>query len=206
MASPLAKFRAHKLSLRAGRRLIWKDAHWAIQGHTIVGGSNGSGKSTTLKMLAGQWAPYEGTLTFDVDGQAVAPEQWMTAIGLAAPWSAIPSQLSLDEALRFHETFQTPRIKGPSWTALLAEANLDVAQDAPIRHWSSGQRQRLSLALAMGSQVPVVLLDEPTANLDAEGIAWYRHGLAAIVDHSTVVVASNDQEKDALKAAQLLEI
>ncbi len=102
--------------------------------------------------------------------------------------------------------FHAPRIKGPSWTALLAEANLDVAHDAPIRHSSSGQRQRLSLALAMGSQVPVVLLDEPTANLDAEGIAWYRHGLAAIVDHSTVVVASNDQKKDALKGGPLLKI
>ena len=157
-------------------------------------------------MLAGQWAPHEGTLTFDVDGQAIDPEHWMASVGLAAPWSALPSQLSLEEAMRFHEMFHTPRIKGPSWTALLAEANLDVAHDATIRPWSSGQRQRLSLALAMGSQVPVVLLDEPTANLDAEGIDWYRHGLAAIVDHSTVVVASNDQKKDALKGAPLLKI
>ncbi len=206
MASLLAQFRANNLSLRAGKRLIWEDANWAIQGHTVIGGGNGSGKSTTLKLLAGQWAPYQGTMGLEVDGHEVAPERWMAAIGLAAPWSALPSQLSLEEAMRFHETFQTPRVLGPSWETLLAEANLNVAQDAPIRHWSSGQRQRLSLALAMGSQVPVVLLDEPTANLDAEGVAWYRRGLAAIVDHCTVVVASNDKEKDTLKGAPMLEI
>lgn len=99
-----------------------------------------------------------------------------------------------------------PRPGAQSWEQLLKESRLDVDANAPIKHWSSGQRQRLHLALAMGSACPVVLLDEPTANLDAEGIVWYQQALQRILHESTVIVASNSPKNDALEGAYLLKI
>ena len=72
--------------------------------------------------------------------------------------------------------------------------------------WSSGQKQRLHLALAMGTASPVVLLDEPGSNLDQEGIQWMRSTMDAILEVSTVVVATNDEKKEAPKGASLLRI
>ena len=118
----------------------------------------------------------------------------------------MPSQLTLTEAMEFHRTFHSPRQGAPSWKELLEESNLNVDASAPMKHWSSGQRQRLHLALAMGSACPAVLLDEPTANLDAEGIEWYQKALRRILNESTVIVASNSPKNDALEGASLLEI
>lgn len=206
MQPSLPKFQANRLSLRAGRKMIWDDANWELSGHVLIAGANGTGKSTTLKLLAGQWAPTRGTLTLTIDNEAVHPDKWMGRMGLAAPWCSMPSQLTLTEAVEFHQTFHRPRHGHGSWEELLKESNLDVDANAPIKHWSSGQRQRLHLALAMGSACPVVLLDEPTANLDAEGIVWYQQALQRILHESTVIVASNSPKNDALEGASLLEI
>ena len=186
--------------------MIWDDASWELSGHVLVAGANGSGKSTTLKLLAGQWAPTHGTLTMSIGSEYVPPDIWMSRIGLVAPWCSMPSQLTLTEAMEFHRTFHSPRQGAPSWKELLEESNLNVDESAPMKHWSSGQRQRLHLALAMGSACPAVLLDEPTANLDAEGIEWYQKALRRILNESTVIVASNSPKNDALEGASLLEI
>ena len=206
MQSNLAKFQANKLSLRAGRKMIWDDATWELCGHVVVAGANGAGKSTTIQLLAGQWAPTRGTLTLSIDGKSVPSHFWMSRMGLAAPWCSMPSQLTLAEALEFHRTFHSPRQGTSSWEELIDESNLDVDPSTPMKHWSSGQRQRLHLALAMGSACPVVLLDEPTANLDAKGIEWYQGALRRILHESTVIVASNSPKNDALEGASLLEI
>lgn len=206
MQSNFPKFQANRLFLRAGRKVIWEDANWELSGHVLIAGGNGTGKSTTLKLLAGQWAPTRGTLTLSIGRESVPPDNWMSRIGLAAPWCSMPTQLTLKEALEFHQTFHRPRPGDQSWGQMLKESDLNVDASAPIKHWSSGQRQRLHLALAMGSACPVVLLDEPTANLDAHGIEWYQEALRRILNESTVIVASNSPKNDALEGASLLEI
>jgi ATPase subunit of ABC transporter with duplicated ATPase domains len=89
---------------------------------------------------------------------------------------------------------------------LLEASGLKVADNVPMNRWSSGQRQRLNLALAMGTAADVVLLDEPASNLDAQGIAWLHRVLADMQGTSTVVVATNDLQREAPKAPSLLAI
>ena len=81
-----------------------------------------------------------------------------------------------------------------------------MADNVPMNRWSSGQRQRLKLMLAIGTEADVVLLDEPTSNLDAHGIAWFHRVLEDIQRESTVVVATNDPQREAPQAMSTLEI
>ena len=201
-----ATFVAHDLTLRRAQQKIWTTASWKVEGYTALVGANGSGKSSTLAMLAGQLAPDAGALTMNVDGETISDTSWARRVALAAPWCAPPQHLTLEQALQFHGTFRKSRPGQLSWRMLLDASGLMVADNVPMNRWSSGQRQRLNLALAMGTVADVVLLDEPTSNLDAQGMTWLHRVLADIHRTSTVVVATNDPQREAPKAASLLEI
>jgi ATPase subunit of ABC transporter with duplicated ATPase domains len=62
------------------------------------------------------------------------------------------------------------------------------------------------LALALGSEGQVVLLDEPATNLDAEGIQWLQDQLNVISRDTLLVVATNDQKKEGFQGASILEV
>lgn len=201
-----ATFVAHDLTLRRAQQRIWTNASWKVEGYTAVVGGNGSGKSSTLAMLAGQLAPDAGALTMNVDGETISDTSWARRVALAAPWCTPPQHLTLEQALQFHGTFRTSRTGQLGWGMLLDASGLKVGDNVPMNRWSSGQRQRLNLALAMGTVADVVLLDEPASNLDAQGMAWLHRVLEDIRRTSTVVVATNDPQREAPKAASLLEI
>jgi len=201
-----AVFRAEQVTLKRGNRSIWIGSSWDIQGSVALFGPNGSGKSSTLAMLAGQVAPDSGSLTFLHQDQPVDQDRWMTQISLCAPWLDLPNHLTLSEAFHFHGTFRKPRPNGLDWASLVASSGLQVGADVPLRDWSSGQRQRLSLALALGTDALAVLLDEPATNLDADGTSWYRRVLEDVSGVCTTVVATNDEKKEAPKGASLLRI
>ena len=201
-----ATFVAHDLTLRRAQQRIWTNASWKVEGYTAVVGGNGSGKSSTLAMLAGQLAPDAGALTMNVDGETISDTSWARRVALATPWCTPPQHLNLEQALQFHGTFRTSRTGQLGWGMLLDASGLKVGDNVPMNRWSSGQRQRLNLALAMGTVADVVLLDEPASNLDAQGMAWLHRVLEDIRRTTTVVVATNDPQREAPKALSLLEI
>ena len=209
MASNSSKtphFEATALTLNRGGKRIWENASWSIQGYTALLGANGAGKSSTLTMLAGQLSPDAGSLAFRIEGKEVAPEAWMRKVTLAAPWLALPSHLTLSQALSFQSAFRSPRQGELSWGCLIESSGLSVHQEAPMHTWSSGQKQRLHLALALGTDSPVVLLDEPASNLDAQAIQWLHEAVAQVAAVSTLVVATNDPAKEAPGQPALLEV
>ena len=206
MTPSFATFRANRLSLKRGVRVIWDDATWELSGPSAILGVNGSGKSSTLAMMAGQLSPDAGKLQLEFNERPVPAETWMTQVSLAAPWVELPNHLTLEEAVTFHGMFRSSRQGAWGWESLLRSSGLSVSPSLPLRSWCSGQRQRLSLALALGTHAAAVLLDEPASNLDAEGTRWFRQVLDEVSQHCTVVVATNDEKKEAPKGASLLRI
>ena len=204
--SSVPQFVATGLTLNRGGKRIWEDASWNIQGYTALLGANGAGKSSTLTMLAGQLSPDAGSLAFLIDSADVAPEAWMRQVTLAAPWLALQSHLTLSQALDFHSAFRSPRQGELSLEGLIESSGLRVHPEAPMHAWSSGQKQRLHLSLALGTESPVVLLDEPASNLDAKGIAWLHEVIAQVASLSTLVVATNDPAKEAPGQPAILEV
>jgi ABC-type multidrug transport system ATPase subunit len=76
----------------------------------------------------------------------------------------------------------------------------------PIRQFSSGMKQRVKLVLAILSDVPMILLDEPTMNLDKAGIEWYLELIKKFAGNRTIMICSNLHQTESAFAAGSLQI
>jgi ABC-type multidrug transport system ATPase subunit len=168
-------------------------------------GANGSGKSTLLQVIGGALTPTEGAITHHLQGRPVPQEQVYRHVSIAAPYLGLYEDLSLREVIGFHAGFK-PLRQGLTTPDVARIAYLDQALDKPVLHFSSGMKQRLKLALAILSDTPLLLLDEPASNLDAEAIAWYRDLLQQHMAHRTLVIASNRQAAEHDLCTESVEI
>ena len=163
-------------------------------------GSSGAGKSTLIHALAGVLGGADegeeaGRLT--LDGQHPAAQRGRTALVMQDPDSQIVLARVGDDVAFGLENLGVPRDEiGPRVKASLAAVGLDVALDRNTDHLSGGQKQRLVLAGALAMRPDVLLLDEPTANLDSEGTQEVRDAVARVVAErgSTLVVVEHRVE------------
>lgn len=155
-----------------------------------IEGPNGSGKSTLLRMLSGHLTPSKGKIRHLVDGKIVDPDQVYRHLSYAAPYIELIEELTLAEALRFHRRFKD-FLPGLDDSTILKLLSLPGNSSKLVRHFSSGMKQRLKLALALCSDTSLLLLDEPTTNLDQQGIEWYLQLVDRFAGDRTVIVASN---------------
>jgi ABC-type multidrug transport system ATPase subunit len=154
---------------------------------TAVLGPNGAGKSTLLNTIAGQLLPTEGTLAYSVAGRSVAVEDVPRYLAYAAPYL---EELTLLELLQFHTQFK-PLQAGVTLDRLIDIMYLEKGRHQLVREFSSGMKQRLKLGLALYAAAPLLLLDEPTTNLDATGVAWYQEHAQATRVGRTLLLSSN---------------
>lgn len=154
-------------------------------------GPNGSGKSTLLKVLSGHLSPSKGSVSFEKQGQKIEPDVVYRQVSYAAPYIELIEEFTLEEALNFHAKLK-PLMPGFSPAKLYELLALPKARTKEIRFFSSGMKQRAKLALAVCSDTPVLLLDEPATNLDLQGIEWYKNLIAEYAADRLVVIASND--------------
>jgi ABC-2 type transport system ATP-binding protein len=121
----------------------------------------------------------------------VDAEFYYRHVSIAAPYLELIEEFTLSELMRFHANVK-PFVDGVTPESAAALANLKDALRKPIKLYSSGMKQRVKLLLAVLSNVPVVLLDEPGTNLDAQGSSWYKALIREYCSNRTVVIASND--------------
>ncbi len=188
----------HRFGPRSVLENISAEVHTGQVG--IITGSNGSGKSTLLRVAAGLLTPMAGEVEIQVDGRTLCPDDRRSAIGLVAPDLTLYRELTGAENLSFFA-----RLRGIDPTReMLIEALTEVGLRGRGRDmvsgYSSGMRQRLKYAFAMLGRPPILMLDEPTANLDVEGIAMVERVVAiqkARPDGGIVLVATNEPRETA---------
>ena len=140
-----------------------------------VVGTNGSGKTSLLRMIAGLLAPAGGTIALEGgDVELTLPEQ----AHYVAHRDALKPALSVIENLLFWQKF----LGGDASDAkgCLATVGLDHAIHLPAAYLSAGQRRRLSIARLLTVRRPIWLLDEPTNALDSAGQSMFA---ALMIDH-----------------------
>ena len=181
---------AQQLAKRYRREWIVKNLTYSFNSGTAyaVLGPNGSGKSTLLKMLSGHLSPTRGSLHYTAAGKSLEPETIYQHVGYAAPYIELIEEMTLWEALRFHTRFRSTLIGAEEMLELLAFRR---AKRKEIRHFSSGMKQRLKLVLACCTRSKILLLDEPTTNLDRQGAEWYLGLIDRFGSDRIVIVASN---------------
>ncbi len=177
---------------RFNKEWIFKNVSLSISPNEkmAVLGANGSGKSTFLQMISGFLIPSEGAVEFEKNGSTIESDSIYSEISLASPALELFEDLTLEETIRYH--FRLKKlIAGMELKQLPQQWQLEGSEKKLIRHFSSGMKQRVKLGLAFYSDTPVLLLDEPTTNLDAIGIDWYKKMISRISNDKIVLVASN---------------
>ena len=153
-------------------------------------GPNGSGKSTLLMLISGLTPPSQGAVLYQHDGQLIEGEVVYRHVTLAAPYQELIEEFTLQELLDFHFAL-IPPADSYSVSTILARMRLENARNKYIYQFSSGMKQRLKLGLALFSKSDLVLLDEPSANLDAENTRWYREEIQQLLGQRLIIIASN---------------
>ena len=190
-----------------GREVVFQGVDITLRpgSRTAILGPNGSGKSTLLQVIGGAIIPTAGQVAHSVGGKPIEQEEVYRHVSIAAPYLGLYEDLSLEQVIGFHARFK-PLLSGITIAELARMVYLEHALQKPVQHFSSGMKQRLKLALAILSDTPLLLLDEPTSNLDAEAIAWYQDLVHKYVGDRTLVVASNRQPHEHSICSQNIEI
>lgn len=176
------------VSARRGRDEVLHDIT-ATFSHpvTTVMGPNGAGKTTLLHVLAGL-VPHTGTVL--VDGAALAFPGALSQLGYAPQTIDWPGRLRVREVCELACYLrEVPRDQVDASVAqALQRAGLDQVAEHRVSTLSGGQKRRLSLAQTLVHRPPLLLLDEPTSELDplfCEAFAGTVHELAA--EHRVVI-------------------
>lgn len=172
---------------------------------TALLGPNGSGKSTLLQLVAGALVPTAGRVDHALRDTPVEAEELYRHVSIAAPYLELYEELSLHETIAMHARFKPFRAGLPP-AALAEAAYLEGHWGKPVSHFSSGMKQRLKLALAIFSDTPLLLLDEPVTNLDTEGAAWFHKLLMGHLDGRTLLVASNRHAEETFACTKSVEV
>lgn len=168
-------------------------------------GPNGSGKSTLLKVISGSLTPSEGQLTYATKEGDIPVDEIFQDLTIAAPYVELIEEYTLREMLAFHFKFKS-FLDGFDMARVIDLLMLDKALDKEIRFFSSGMKQRVKLALACCSKSTIVLLDEPTSNLDSVGEAWYVKLVEETLSDDRILIVGSNQEKEYAFCDELLNI
>ncbi|MGZ3847393.1 MAG: ABC transporter ATP-binding protein [Flavisolibacter sp.] len=179
---------------RFNREWIFRNAdlEFSSTSSYAITGPNGSGKSTMLQCIGGMLQPSEGTIQYLTKDRQLASEKAYSEISFCAPYLDLVEEMTLVEFLQFHNQFKS-FLRDCSISDIIEEVGLKAASDKQIRFYSSGMKQRVKLAQAIYSDTSIVLLDEPSTNLDTKGIQLYHSLIEKYCNDRLVIVCSNDE-------------
>jgi len=178
----------HGISRSYGKHVIVDDVSFRVDRGRMLAllGPNGCGKSTTLKVLSGAIQASRGT--FEVDGSPGGSEPARRATGYVPDTRGVFPRLTggehLELAARLH--------RAPDWRSraddLIERLELDEVVDLPAGAYSHGQSRRLSMAMALVAQPPLLLVDEPFDGVDLDGVDTITQLLVEARDGGAAVV------------------
>jgi heme exporter protein A len=176
------------------RRVIFQNIAFTLKvGDTLlVTGRNGSGKSTLMKIISNVLTPTAGTVSVLVDNAAADPQTRQQLTGFVSPYLQMYDEFSAREMLKFAVAIRGMRADSAVMLGLLRRVALEHRSDDPLRTYSSGMKQRMKYAFALVHQPSLLLLDEPMANLDADGESIVRDIMEEHRTRGILVVATNN--------------
>ena len=191
---------------RFGNRTVLSNLSGAVRpgAVVVVTGPNGSGKSTLLNILSGSLRQSSGAVRYLDGGHEIERARWFERLGMAAPDMAVYEELTAIENLRFFARVRGVDVDDSRLGGLLDELGLAARdQRRQVATYSSGMKQRVKLAQAVVHEPGVLLLDEPSSNLDEAGHRAAAALVARFRTQGAVAVATNDPREVAWGDAQI---
>ena len=184
------KIELDKVSKKFGKQWIFRNISAVFESgasYAIIG-ANGSGKSTLLKIVSGIVSPNEGKVSYSLDGKDIPADEIFRQLSYSAPYLDLPEELSIAEIIAFHQSMKP--LKGITAAELLKM--LEIPADKEIRDCSSGMKQRVKFALAFYTESKILLLDEPTANMDHRWRDWTLDLVKSDKQKRITIICSNE--------------
>lgn len=182
-----------KLSKAFNQRSVFKELTFHIESGSrfAITGPNGSGKSTLLKILSGGLLPSGGRVQYSLNGLTVSDDILYRYVHFVAPYNTVIEELNLPELFRLHHRLGLLKAY-KQYTDWQERLEYSFDPERQIKTFSSGMKQRIKLGLALLDDRPLIMLDEPGSNLDAQGKAWLYHLLDQLNTAQTLIIASNE--------------
>jgi len=173
------------------KRWLFKDLSLSLgpEKKLALIGTNGSGKSTLLRIIAAQTSPSVGNVKYSLDGKAIPLTNAYQHISWMGPYLEVFPELTLHELFRLHFRFKSPIV--PSLEELMELLNLSGEKNKMLRYYSSGMMQRAKVGLAIFTQSRVLMLDEPTSNLDKKNASLILDLIEKYLGERIFILASN---------------
>lgn len=150
-------------------------------------GKNGAGKSTLLRIIAGLMRPDAGHRELGRD--RLKDAQCSRAISYLGHQPQLYAELTVQENLRFRLELEDKLLKIEE---VLKHWELERLAEIPCSKLSKGMAARVGLAIAFASQRAFILLDEPTASLDDQGVKLLAQAIKDHADSSGILIATHD--------------
>jgi heme exporter protein A len=151
---------------------VIKDMNFTIQDGDclVITGKNGSGKTTLLKILSNLFRPDSGRVALELDGKTLNREDSRKCVSLVSPEVMLYEELTALENLKFLGAIGGISFSQEELVQKIRQVGLEKREDALLGSYSTGMKQRIKLLFALLNQPRLLLLDEPGASLDEEGL------------------------------------
>src|SRR6266853_5561333 len=159
-------------------------------------GPNGSGKTTTIKLLLGLLFPTEGDAF--VFGEPAAQVRKNELIGYLPEESYLYRFLNAEETLDFYGRLfnMSPAQRHKKAAELIDMVGLNADKKRVLKEYSKGMRQRIGLAQALINDPELVILDEPTSGLDPLGTRWMKDLIVDLRNQGTTIIMCSHRLDD----------
>lgn len=186
---------AVNLNKSFGRRLIFNDLQFKFDKAGVYGisGPNGSGKSTLVKMIAGIIGASKGKIFHKLNDKLVIEEELHNHIGFASPYLVLYEEFSTYENLKLFSEIRGIKFNQERVDYLLEKFLLKKRKDDILKTYSSGMMQRVKFIFALMHSPYLIILDEPTSNLDDEGKKSVYELIKEEGQKNIVLIASNEK-------------
>ncbi|MGQ9798895.1 MAG: ABC transporter ATP-binding protein [Ignavibacterium sp.] len=178
-----------------GRRLIFSNLNFRFVDNGIYGisGPNGSGKSTLVKILAGIISANKGRVIHSFNGKEIIKENIHNHIGFVSPYLVLYEEFSAEENLLMFAKIRGVEYNKQRVDYLFEKFLLLKRKDDFVKTYSSGMKQRLKFIFALMHSPNLIILDEPTSNLDDEGKNSVYEIIREEGKKNIVLIASNEK-------------
>lgn len=160
----------------------------------VITGKNGSGKSTLIKILAGVLTETSGKIEYSLDDKKIDRENFYQIVGLVSPYLVLYDEFTAFENLSLFSKIRGLKISDEEINEILNRVGLYERRNDLVRTYSSGMKQRMKYASAILHNPFVLLLDEPTSNLDIEGKNFVDDLIFNFRKDGIVIVATNETQ------------